>query len=110
MGERVLDALKLLERMSSNMEKFATSEELDRHLRSLVNSLQSIRDVVKTFGWKGWMRRTLETCMKQGSMSALNKKLGEDLDRLLRLYEMERDGALLESKNRHCSAHVPVGG
>ena len=41
------------------------------------------------------MKRSLDMCMKSGSLSALDKKLVEHLDRLLRLYEMERDGTMV---------------
>ena len=56
-----------------------------------------ILDSVETFGRKGWVKRVLNASMKLGSMVALDQRLGKELEKLLRLYKMERDGALLEA-------------
>ena len=97
MGERVLEALGLLARMGKNIEMFPVTEELRGGWQSLRDVLWLILDSVETFGRKGWVKRVLNASMKLGSMVALDQRLGKELEKLLRLYKMERDGALLEA-------------
>lgn len=97
MGERVLEALRLLERMGKNIEMFPVTDELRDGWQSLRDVLWLILDSVETFGRKGWVKRVLNASMKLGSMVALDQRLGKELEKLLRLYKMERDGALLEA-------------
>lgn len=97
MGERVLQALALLERMSKNIKTFPVTDALRDGWQSLRDVLWLILDSVETFGRKGWVKRVLNASMNFGLMAALDQRLGKELEALLRLYKMERDGALLEA-------------
>ena len=67
MGERVLEALALLERMGKNIEMFPVTDELRDGWQSLRDVLWLILDSVETFGRKGWVKRVLNASMKLGS-------------------------------------------
>ena len=91
MGERVVDTLQLLDKMKENFAKISADNAVLSRWENLNTVLVDINVVIEGFGKKGWMKRAFALHKHHMALSKLDKRLGSDLDLLIRFYNIKRD-------------------
>eukprot|EP00966_Prymnesium_polylepis_P056412 1305188-Prymnesium_polylepis.1 len=101
-GRRVLDTLKLLEVMARNLSRLGEAEraELESLMAELRAMLIDMQGVVRSFGQRGWLRKTIQLRQHAKTLKKLDRKIRDTMENGLRLYRFAQDAAMAETQEQ----------
>jgi len=104
-GQLVVDVLELLRLMSDNVHQLSTGRgAVEQRMQRLHKRLTLVRDAVKTFGKKGWIKRVCKLMIDQKSLSNIDAEVRDDLTILMHFYKVARDAHVTEMLAQHTYA------
>jgi hypothetical protein len=104
-GQLVVDVLELLTLMSDNVHQLTAGRDaVEQRMQRLHQRLTLVRDAVKTFGKKGWIKRICKLMIDQKSLGNIDAEVREDLGILMHFYKVARDAHVTKMLAQHTYA------
>ena len=100
-GRRVVDVLKLLNKIEENADSLAADakEEVKERIDDLRKLLVAVRGAVKAFGKKGFFKQMIEVGKQARVLSKLDEEIRDVMDYILRLYKIAKDEQIIALLN-----------
>jgi len=99
-GRRVCDILKTIQVMARHLERLGEQERTD--LKELMDEVRAalfdMRDLVKSFGQRGWFKRLLQLSQHENTFRKLDRKIRDKMEMAMRLYRFAQDTATAETQ------------
>eukprot|EP00966_Prymnesium_polylepis_P285578 6596728-Prymnesium_polylepis.1 len=101
-GRRIVDTLKMLEVMATNLYRLGEAERHD--LEVLISELQAmlldVKEVVSSFGTSGWLKRATKLGKHAKTLKKLDAKIRRTVELAMNLYKFANDAAAAEMQQQ----------
>ena len=97
-GRRVVDVLKVLRMLSENVSNLGRDkqDELNAEMNALKALLTDVKELIQSFGTKGWLRKAWSMKKHAMTLSRLDKRMRDSVDTLMRMYQLANDAEVLQ--------------